>query len=338
MPYPTVDVVIPVYKPPMERLRRILDATLSQEGFTSITLVHDGPDSDVELALREEAARDSRIRVVMGARTGSDVGTRSAISDHIDSEVLIFIDDDVVPTAGLVAGHVAALEQNPGIVMGRLRTVIDGPKTPLRPAALLYDRWYQAGRERWLADPRNAYANFWAGNFSMRAETFERIDKFLPSPDVHYGHDGFYGLVARELGITVTYADDIIGEHMVEKRLERVPAIGYSFGGSAAVMARGVEPVLPDKAQELRSLVAKVRSVPGLKWVTAHYAKHPQRVRSGLIKTAARANSLGLDAVTLRLLDAGYLLEVTRGYSEKDAPNAASREMTQLLTAARDAG
>ncbi len=333
----TVDIIVPVYQPNWECLDKVISAALDQEIPTSVGLVLDGPDKQVEQRLTEMTQAEPRVRYLVTEGFGTGDISRLEILDTPTSDFLIFLDDDVVATPTLAKQHADALESTPGIVLGQLETVIPPTSDPLRPGALLYDQWYQHNRESWLADPNTVAWSFWGGNFSGRRETMQRIRSFVTREQVNYSLDSFYGLIANELGIPVTYRDDIVARHFVEKPIDQVPGVGYAYGSAAAVMARGINNLLPKKAADYRGPALKVQSFPGAKMLTRLYGKRPITTRNMLIRAAARNNERGNDDKAVRYLSAAHVLELTRGYREHDVPNAISRDISQLLSAARAA-
>jgi len=106
---PHLSVVIPAYKA-AGHLGRCLDALspavqTAEEGRWEVIVVDDlSPDATAELA-EERGARVVRHEVNRGAAAARNTGAAAA-----RGEILLFVDSDVVPSPGLVAGALAAFD------------------------------------------------------------------------------------------------------------------------------------------------------------------------------------------------------------------------------------
>src|SRR4051794_23694299 len=99
----TVSVVIPTYNR-AARLRAVVDPLLADPSLHELIVVVDGSrDGSIEL-LEEIAVADGRLRPLWIENIG-DMGARTRGAEIATGEVVLFLDDDVLPAPGLLAGH-----------------------------------------------------------------------------------------------------------------------------------------------------------------------------------------------------------------------------------------
>ena len=134
---PFISVVIPTFKKP-EPLRETL-ASLRQLDYPTdrceIIVVDDGPDHETESIVDAAGSDPPPIRYLAqthgGAATARNHGAREA-----SSEVVVFLDDDMLVPPDLIARHLDALaQQAPAIVCG-YREFAPEPATRLRSTPL----------------------------------------------------------------------------------------------------------------------------------------------------------------------------------------------------------
>ena len=120
MGQPFVSIVVPTFRNPgplrqtLESLHRLDDPNDRYE----IVVVDDAPDAETETVADAFASGSPRARYVAhshgGAARARNYGARIAAG-----EVIIFIDDDMLVPADLIARHLQALEENaPAVVSG----------------------------------------------------------------------------------------------------------------------------------------------------------------------------------------------------------------------------
>lgn len=174
----------------------------------------DAPGAD----LAGLAGRDARVRVVEGGASGPAaaraLGARLAAGD-----VVLFLDDDVVPAPSLATGHVRAHEEHPhAVVVGSM---------PVALAALRRDataRVYARDYERVVAryrDPDAVLVDLWGGNVSIRRDDCLAVGMttgvFLRS--LHEDRD--LGLRCRAAGLTGVYDERLRAEHRYTRSVRR---------------------------------------------------------------------------------------------------------------------
>ena len=142
----------------------------------------------------------------MGAAGARNAGARVA-----SGEVLLFLDDDLVPATDLVTRHLErqAAAGPQSVVVGY------SPPRPVRPtlaaqaAAIWWEDHFRAKRE--MAAP--TFVDMLSGNMSVRRELFERIGEF----DERFGRfrreDWDWGIRALNAGVSLLYDATAVAHH-----------------------------------------------------------------------------------------------------------------------------
>ena len=212
MTAPAVSVIIPTHNR-RASLARTLDALARQTwpaGSIEVLVVADGCTDGTVEALRGRAVPFA-LRVLeqpgRGAATARNAGAAAAAAP-----LLLFIDDDVEPTPGLVAAHVRAHE-------GHADRVVLGPYPPVLPAR---PDLFRVGLRRWWQDHftaaadvghRFTYRDLLAGNLSISAGLYGRTGGFDPAFAGCGGEDWEYGVRLLDAGATFVFAPDALGYH-----------------------------------------------------------------------------------------------------------------------------
>jgi GT2 family glycosyltransferase len=213
---------------------------------------------------------------------------RNAGIEKAVGEFIVFIDDDVVPEAGLLAEHVRAHRE------ADREVVVIGPLlTPEGFAMAPWARWEQEMlmkqyrallRGDWQPSPRQ----FYTGNASLRRSQILAAggfdESFRRAEDVELA----YRLAARGLGFVFTMK--AAGMHYVERSYRSWLDAAYTYGRNDVIFARdrdqkwllsAIRQEFQDRHKLVRSLVRVCRG------------------RSWLASLTASALKLAADAATL---------------------------------------
>jgi GT2 family glycosyltransferase len=249
---PLACVVMPTYgrRASLIRVLTALADQKSADGAFEVIVVCDGDSDGSAAACRRLAPTlPYKLRIVeqsnAGPATARNRGVQAAIA-----ELIIFLDDDVLPDPLLIATHLAAHA-------GRSRLASIGPL--LHPAdevlslwgaweQRMLDRQYTAMQEgRWQA----TYRQFYTGNAAVRKEDILAVGGFDPS--FKRAEDIELALRLREQGTTFSFLPEAQGLHYVQRSFTawlRVPA---AYGAADVAMARAGRPwILVTTAQEFR--------------------------------------------------------------------------------------
>lgn len=217
---PQLSIVIPSHNR-RDLLREVLDALTAQipgtPGFEVIVVAdgcHDGTEAEVAAYIAPYP-----VRVVslpgLGPAHARNAGAQTARAD-----LLLFLDDDVIPTEGLVAAHMAAHKEQPG------RAVL-GPYPPEPVAAtgafrLNAKRWWQAHFEELMRPGhRYSYTDLLTGNLSLARATWQAVGGLDPQ-FAHAREDLELGVRLIKHGTALHCAPDALGWH--QEHLTTSPA------------------------------------------------------------------------------------------------------------------
>jgi glycosyltransferase involved in cell wall biosynthesis len=229
---PTVSVVVPTYNR-RDFLPRVLAPLLADPATREVVVVVDGSSDGSYELLNELATDEPRLRPFFiensGQTAAQEAGLRQATSD-----VVLLLDDDVVPEPGLVTGHArhhAASERL--VVIGYMPTRVDEKRTSSSIASLLYAQEYERAVQRYLDDPEGILQGLWMGNISLRREDCLRVGLFNPeyaSIAELYHVDRDFGLRCLKAGLTGVHDRSLRGTHFLVRSLSSFLKYAHAQG------------------------------------------------------------------------------------------------------------
>jgi glycosyltransferase involved in cell wall biosynthesis len=180
MSTPMVSVIIPSYNRHRD-LRLALDALAKQtfpaSRFEVVVVLDGSTDGSAEMLGHYDAPYRLRIfeQERQGASTARNYGASVATGD-----VLIFLDDDVEATPGLVQAHVEAHNgSDQRAVIGYYPPALAGNKTLL--SLELQGWWEEIFHDMQETGHRFCYTDMLSGNFSIHRELYQRVGGFDPN-------------------------------------------------------------------------------------------------------------------------------------------------------------
>ena len=247
MPRPTV--VIPTYNR-RARLERVLQALSVQdfaEDFETV-VVSDGSDDGTAEYLRSERVPLPVVACLQanaGPASARNAGVREATGD-----LIVFLDDDVVPTPALVREHVETHAR-----LGE-RVVVIGPMLdPPDHTMSIYVRYEQAMlakqydamiRGDWAATARQ----FYTGNASLRREHVVAAGGFNTA--LRRAEDVELALRLDAMGLSFVFAPAAVGLHYAKRSFASWRNTAYSYGRSDVEFTS-----LPGQTDRLTFLMAE---------------------------------------------------------------------------------
>lgn len=301
---PAVSVVIPTHNR-RRRLPELLEAVLPEAASEVIVVVNACEDGSLQL-LEERAEQEPRLRPMFVAEPGQTLAMQAGV-EAASGDVVLMLDDDVLPEPGLVEGHARHHAGTEGlVVLGYMPVSSPVKRRRGEFAAALYSHDYEGACERYERDPDSVLTGLWAGNVSIRRADCLRVGlRAGTGMPAGYGYheDRDLGLRWRAAGLRGVFDRRLRARHMYEKTTEGFLRAARSSGATrAAVHATHADAVGPLPAD----FFARAAPLPGrlLVRLARHRAAY-RAVRSLLRAIAAAAGALRVFRVETH---AGFLL------------------------------
>ena len=307
-----MSVLIPTHRRPraVARCLAALARQTPEAGSHEIVLGFDGPDPAGEAAAArawdEAGGQPGRLRIVAGPRRGY-IDVRHRLLPTLRGEVVVHLNDDVVPVPGFLAAH---REAHAALAAAGRRAVIVGdsrfapPEDPtLLDAALdrtgLVFFWHAMAGDGSDAGPDAdrdwGYRHCFGLNMSVLREELDAVGGMPSVPDT-YGYDDVeLGWRLARRGLPVLHRPAAAAPHEHRYRAAALLAREFRLGQAAVRYAR----INPDFAGELFGrpiLAAEERA-----WARAFL----ERERGDLLRR--RERFLGLDTVPARAVGEAML-------------------------------
>ena len=186
-------------------LRRTLAALDAQTvtGFRALVVV-DGTDQDVPADLGAE---------VLTKPHGGPGAARNFAVARTTTELVLFLGDDMIPTPGLVAAHLAAHDAHPATTTGVLGLVEWDPEV----AGDRLARWLDWTGNQFdfasIRDGRPGFGHFYSCNVSLHRSTYEQVGGF-DEEFVYYYEDLDLGRRLHDAGVELHHAPDALAHHL----------------------------------------------------------------------------------------------------------------------------
>jgi glycosyltransferase involved in cell wall biosynthesis len=214
----SVSVVIPTYER-RERLPELLDAVLAEPAAEIIVVVSACRDGSLEL-LEERARGEPRLRPMFVAEPGQTVALQVGVEASA-SDVVLMLDDDVLPQPGLVEGHARHHAAGEGlVVLGYMPVARPSRRRRGEFPLHLYSYDYERTCEGYEREPGSILESLWAGNVSMRRADCLRVG-LRPGPGIPAGYgyheDRDLGLRCRAAGLRGVFDRRLCARHLYEK-------------------------------------------------------------------------------------------------------------------------
>jgi glycosyltransferase involved in cell wall biosynthesis len=208
----SISVIIPTHNRADSLLRTIhaLERQTHPASDFELIVVADGCRDDT--AARAERHRASfPIRVLVQDARGA-AAARNAGAARARGRLVLFIDDDVEPTAELVAAHVRAHAD-------RSRSAVVGPYPPAAAGSMSFFRltvrtwWVDKFAE--MAEPghRFTYKDLLSGNLSLELDTFRELGGFDDRIKHAGGEDYELGICLLKAGGSIVFAPRAMAVH-----------------------------------------------------------------------------------------------------------------------------
>lgn len=210
-PLPSVSVVCATYQR-TALLPAFVDAVLADPAATELIVVT--ADTESVRVLGGLRSRHGRLRVLQVGEpqhhAALDAGVAAAAS-----EVVLLLDDDVLPGPGLATGHARHHARHDClVVVGYMPVHLDGHPRPADVAAQIYARTYERHCDRIESGENGVLDELWTGNVSVRRVHCIRVG--LDSPDfaAFYHADRDLGLRLADAGLIGVFDRTLAASHL----------------------------------------------------------------------------------------------------------------------------
>jgi GT2 family glycosyltransferase len=196
-----------------ELLPRVVEAVLGDPATLELLVVVDGPDAASTTVLEALAVSHARLRHIVVPHQGQlgalDEGVRRAVGD-----VLVLLDDDVLPGPATITGHVAHHRTARRLVVtGPMPVVVRGT-TPPDVGTRLYEAEYRAHIAAIERGELGVLDALWTGNLSMRRVDCLSVGLRSPTFSAHYHADQDLGFRLQAAGMVGTFDPALEAEHL----------------------------------------------------------------------------------------------------------------------------
>jgi hypothetical protein len=242
-----VAVVIPTVN--RAALGESLAVLVTDDGVAEVVVV---ADRDVDGVRRVVGAmpRDRRVRVVEGPARGAGWARQWGV-EHSTAPILVFLDDDVVPSRGLAAAHARRHGPRDLVVVGFMPVGDDARRAS--PTARVYGNDYLAACEEIERDPTRVLGDLWAGNMSLRRESVERVPLADAALDVTCREDQVFGLRCARAGLTGVFDRSLLAEHRFERSVPEFLAAARMQAEELELLRRRFPELAEDDAGAARA-------------------------------------------------------------------------------------
>ena len=209
---PRISVVTPTHdrKASVLRLLRALEDGGVPPEQLEVLVVADGCSDDTAAVVRAEKF-PFPVQVIEHTPARGSAAARNLGAAHARGKLLVFLDDDIEPFAGMLTEHERAHRELgvPGAVVG-----------PSKPVRHLGADWISLGVWAWWDDRfaemerpghRFRYDDVFSGNLSLPASFFAKVGGF--DPEILCGHDYDLGLRVIQAGGRVAFSSRAGGWH-----------------------------------------------------------------------------------------------------------------------------
>jgi len=222
-----VSVILPTYNR-LSRLKQVL-AAFEQQRYPhdqfNIIVVSDGSTDGTDDYMRNIVS-SLEIKFVSQKNAGPAAARNNGIA-NADSEYILFIDDDVIPTPDLIAEHMHQHAEQPDIVvLGPMLSPSDFCLSPwVAWEQAMLEKQYKPMREgKWEATPRQ----FYTGNTSLARKFLVTVggfdERFRRAEDVELA----YRLESQ--GVKFVFHPQAIGYHYAERSFRSWLETPYAYG------------------------------------------------------------------------------------------------------------
>ena len=207
---PSVTVVLPSFHR-LERLRPLV-TEYRRQGADQIVVVLDGPHPGWRDALPPP---DDRLTVIeLSANVGLALARIEGLR-HARGDVVLAVDDDVVPGPDLVTAHrTFHIDGGDRLLQGYMPVAPPSRRGRDDAPTYIYARDYETQVAVWRrSGSETILRSLWGGNVSMPRDLYERAEASKPSQRLDYNEDLDLGIRLLALGASAQFDDSARATH-----------------------------------------------------------------------------------------------------------------------------
>ncbi len=210
---PTVAVVVATYLR-AEGLPTLVRLTLDDPAVTELIVVVDGCSDGSYECLTGLAAHEERLRPLFVEHRGHlgavEAGVRAAGSD-----VIVLLDDDVLPRPGLFTKHARHhVGTSRKVVLGYMPVSVPARRGRGDVATFLYAAEYERHCARLEQSRDEVLENLWGGNVSLQREDCLAVGVKSDEFDTFYFSDREFGIRLAEAGMVGVFDPNLAATHL----------------------------------------------------------------------------------------------------------------------------
>jgi GT2 family glycosyltransferase len=229
-----VSVVIPT----QFRRPEVIKAALMRLGADSYVGEVFLVDDSGRVALAIDNAGTAPVSVINAEGRGPN-SSRQAGLEAATGEVVLFLDDDVVPDPDLATRHAACHSAHPNaVVLGYMPVAHDANGVHASAASHLYAIEYEARVAEYETDPRTILTNLWGGNVSLRRSDALRVGVENPSYPGRRHEDQDFGLRCAQAGLVGVFDRGLRAAHHYHRSRREFLRDAWAQGYERTTLAR----------------------------------------------------------------------------------------------------
>ena len=280
---PSVPTTVSVVVPSVGRavMAEVVGRAVEQDAFEVIVVADANLDRVREILGARHLDMDSRVRVVEGPGKGAALA-RQAGADIATGDIVLFLDDDVVPAPGLITGHRTAHELAPNrVVVGYLPVA---PELIRRSVvAAIYAADYETECRLIDEHPDLVLLALWGGNVSLRRVDSERVPQAVDHFKGLLLEDTEFGVRCSRAGMVGVFDRTLAAVHHHDQPVARFLEVAVRQA-QASVILHAQHPglaLLPAPAEGMRRAARRVLGLTRIPVIGPG-------LRAAIVRTAVR--------------------------------------------------